>query len=282
MKKFTMLLSALLIGTVFSTVLIALDSSCPEHFADGKAPQFNNAKLAEKTVSLCFETFAVMHSGVSRTPLWSAEHLDRKQVKAAETIKRRNTFHPEEQLSPDQRSELSDYARSGFDRGHMSPSGDMPSERAQHESFSLANIIPQNPNNNQNLWAGIEERTRELVHRRGELYVITGPMFEGATLARINGRVLVPTHVFKAIYDPVRREAGAWIAPNEPGTAYQTVSIAELEKRININLFPSMPDEIKRREMNLPEPVQRKPRSKKEPAEEELLLRLLRIFGIKP
>lgn len=282
MKKFALFLSALLFGISFSSASIALSSFCPEHFAGNKAPQFNNPKLAEKTASLCFENFAVMHSGVSRTPLWSAEHLDREQVKSADVIKRRNTFHPEELLPPDQRSELGDYARSGFDRGHMAPSGDMPSESAQHESFSLANIIPQNPNNNQNLWASIEQKTRELAHRRGGLYVITGPIFEGSTLQRINGRVLVPTHVFKAIYDPARGEAGAWIAANEPGMTYQTVSIAELEKRININLFPAMPDEVKRKEMNLPEPTQRKPRSRKESEEEELLLRLLRIFGIKP
>lgn len=282
MKKFALLFSTLLISTIFSTASIALSPSCSEHFAGGKPPQFNSEKLTEKTASLCFVDFAVMHSGISRTPLWSAEHLDREQIKGAEAIKRRNTFHPEEQLSADQRSELSDYARSGFDRGHMSPSGDMSSESAQNESFSLANIIPQNPNNNQNLWASIEEKTRELAQRRGELYVITGPMFEGSTLQRINGRVLVPTHVFKAIYDPARREAGAWIAPNESGMDYQTVSIAELERRLNINLFPAMPDEIKRRKMNLPEPTQRKPRSKKETEEEEFLLRLLRIFGIKP
>ena len=56
---------------------------------------------------------------------------------------RANTFHPDPSLPPGERAELSGYARSGFDRGHMSPSGDIPDEWSQDESFSLANMIPR-------------------------------------------------------------------------------------------------------------------------------------------
>ena len=88
----------------------------------------------------------------------------------------------------------------------MALSGDMPTETSQHESFSLANMIPQDPKNNQILWQGIEEATRTLASRDGEVYVVTGPIFEGSSLERLNGRVLVPAFVFKAIYDPVRKD----------------------------------------------------------------------------
>ena len=172
-------------------------------------------------------------------------------------MKRQNTFHPEERLPAEDRAELRDYARSGFDRGHMSPSGDMPNATTQYESFSLANMIPQDPNNNQNLWAGIEEGTRKLALQEGELYVITGPIFEGSSIQRINARVLVPTHVFKVIYDPVRREAAAYVAPNVGGSEYQTVSLAELERRAGIDLLPSADARIKEAKMDLPEPTSR-------------------------
>lgn len=257
MKKIVLLFAATVAGATFSAACIAFPS-CPEHFREGRAPEFTSRKMAEKTTPLCFESYAVMHSGVSRTPLWSAERVERDKIKLAVSIKRRNAFHPEQRLAPAHRAELRDYARSGWDRGHMTPSANMASEDAQRESFSLANIIPQHPENNQNVWASIEERTRSLARQRGKLYVVTGPMFEGASLLRINGRVLVPTHVFKAIFDPVRREAGAYITENQPGSGYRTVSIAELEKRININLFPGLADEIKQRQMALPKPVQRR------------------------
>lgn len=239
---------------VFAQAGTAQTTACLEHFADHKAPVLTRPALQTKTVGLCYEAFAVLHSGVSRTPLWSAEHLTRESLTAARTIKREDTFHPEATLPPADRAQLTDYAGSGYDRGHMSPAADMPSEQAQHESFSLANIVPQNRKNNQILWAAIEGATRHMAQQNGELYVITGPLFEGDKISRINERVFVPSHVFKAVYDPQQKTGAAWIAPNIAGNDYQVISIAELEKRININLFPSLTNEIKERKAILPEP----------------------------
>jgi endonuclease G, mitochondrial len=234
--------------------------ACANHFAGGEPPSITNQSLAAKTEMLCFEGYATMHSGISRTPVWSAEHLTADRVDTAKGLKRKNTFHAEQQLPASERAELNDYAHSGFDRGHMAPSGDMPTEIAQHESFSLANMIPQNPKNNQILWEGIEEATRSLARSDGEVYVVTGPIFAGSSLQRVNGRVLVPTAVFKAIYDPARKEAGAYVTPNGPGMEYETLSIADLEKRVGINLFPKLPAQIKDAKMEMPTPTPHGPR----------------------
>jgi endonuclease G len=181
------------------TATVAAPSACPWHVADGQAPDPVDPRLSAKTRELCFVGFAVLHSGVTRTPLWAAEHLTRGRVNAAEAMERTSTFHAEPRVPPDERAELADYARSGFDRGHLAPSGDMPDERSQQESFTLANIVPQNPDNNRNLWGPIESVVRPFAQTEGELYVVTGPIFQGARLKRLHGRVLVPTHVFKGI-----------------------------------------------------------------------------------
>jgi endonuclease G, mitochondrial len=229
--------------------------SCANHFHEGQHPVITSTSLAKKTTMMCFEGYAVTYSGVSRTPLWSAEHLTAQRIDDAGRLKRINRFHTEEQLPPADRSELADFVRTGYDRGHMSPSGDMPTESAQYESFSLANMIPQAPKNNQILWEGIEEAARELTREDREIYVVTGPIFEGSNVERINGRVLVPTSIYKAIYDPARKQAGAYVTPNAPGMEYQTLSIADLEKRININLFPTLSPSIKAAKMAMPVPT---------------------------
>src|SRR4051794_21818882 len=100
----------------------ARSESCPQHFVGGKSPVLLKHQLAKGTQALCYEQFAVLHSAIVRTPLWSAEHLIRDQIEATRQLKRRSAFHHEARLPPENRAELSDYARSGYDRGHMSPS----------------------------------------------------------------------------------------------------------------------------------------------------------------
>ncbi len=250
MKKiFTVLLGVLLFTNAY-----AQTKDCEKHFFQKTAPEFTRQSLQASTVGLCFEAFAVMHSGVSKTPLWSAEHLTRDSLKAAREVPREDSFHAEEALPPKHGAQLADYARSGFDRGHMAPAADMPTRQAQHESFSLANVVPQNRRNNQQLWAAVEGATRHLTNQRGELFVLTGPLFEGDRIERIHNRVFVPTHVFKAVLDPVTHEGAAWLAPNDDSGDYQVIAIAELEKRAGINLFPKLPDAVKQKAMNLPSP----------------------------
>ncbi|MBB5694390.1 DNA/RNA non-specific endonuclease [Muricoccus pecuniae] len=153
---------------------LAATTACPEHFAFGSAPEILRPALAAQVRELCFEGYAVLHSGVSRTPLAVAEHLTRAWMAGARKVRREGSFHDEDRLPPDERARLSDYARSGFDRGHMAPSGDMATPTPMAESFSLANIVPQHPASNRCLWEGIETSVRRLATEEGEVYVVTG------------------------------------------------------------------------------------------------------------
>lgn len=232
----------------------AAEAGCAAEFADGVAPALVNPRLGQRTEPLCFRAFAVLYSGVTRTPLYSAEHLTAPRIEAARDVRRMNLFHPEERLPPDWRADLSDYARSGYDRGHMSPSGDMPDEESQAESFSLANMVPQAPRLNRGIWEGIESAIRDLALRDGSLYVITGPLFQGAQLQALKGRVLIPSDTFKAVYDPRRGGAGAYVCTNTNEPACREVSIADLSHLSGIDVFPGLPMALKETAMPLPEP----------------------------
>jgi endonuclease G, mitochondrial len=232
----------------------AQPESCPQHVAGGILPALLKPQLARGTQMLCYEEFAVLHSAAVRTPLWSAEHLTREQIEAASQLKRRNAFHSEPRLPASDRARLADYSRSGYDRGHMSPSGDMPTTNAQRESFSLANIIPQHPCNNEVLWEGIESAVRNLASAAGEIYVVTGPIYEGTDIPFLNGRVGIPSRVYKAVYDPVRRATAAYVTRNADGMDWQGISIDQLAQITGIDPFPAVPAEIKAVAMPLPTP----------------------------
>lgn len=242
-------------------VILALGGSaqavtlCPEHFAGGRPPVAANPRLGVGARALCFEAFAVLHSGATRTPLYSAERLTTKRIRAARDTPRDSSFYAEPALPPDEQATLADYARSGWDRGHLAPSGDMPNDRAQQESFSLANIVPQAPQLNRILWEGMESAIRTLTLSRGELYVVTGPIFEGAELKALNGRVVIPTHIFKAVLDPWRRQAGAYVALNVNDPDWRVVSIAELQRLTGFDVFPTLPAHAKLTALRLPAPT---------------------------
>ena len=235
----------------------AIAGGCPAYYVDGRLPEIRNPKLANATHELCYGEFGVMHSGLTRTPLWSAEFLQAGQVAAAETLTRENSFHAEARLPSGQRAELADYARSGFDRGHMAPNGDMPDRASQRDSFTLANMVPQDGDNNRHVWAGIEGAVRKMALREGALYVITGPAFLGAQLRKV-GNVIVPSHLYKVVYSPRQCAGAAWFVANEAGAVPQVLSIPELERMVGIDLLPSLTAQQKERLLRLPPIRQRR------------------------
>jgi endonuclease G len=230
-------------------------AACPEHFPEGRAPVLVQTKLEPRTRVLCYSGFAVLFSGQTRTPLWAAEHLTAERVGGARGQDRVNAFHPDSSLPFTERSELSDYARSGYDRGHMAPSGDMPDPQSQEESFSLANMVPQDPDNNRHLWAKIESEVRDLAVSEGEVYVVTGPVFTGENVQSLKGRVLVPTQIYKAVHIPKRHAAAAYLVENGPGQEIRVLSISDLRKLTGIDVFPHLPEDMKARETTLPLPA---------------------------
>lgn len=240
------------ISLLLSTTLLGSSTQCAGIYTNDEAPDILNTKLLPKTKELCYSTFAIMHSGISRTPLWSAEHLTRDSLR--KKTKRSNDYYEEELLESDERAQLSDYAHSGYDRGHMAPSADMPTKLAQHECFTLANMVPQNSDNNRGIWAAIESSTRTLAKEKGELYVITGPLFTGSTPQRLKNRVLIPTKIYKAIYNPATQKGAAYIVDNISGDHYETLSIMELEQISGIRFFPPMKPTDKQVAMKLPNP----------------------------
>jgi len=229
--------------------------TCPQLFAGGQPPALLNPKLGQRTTLLCNDAYVVLASGVTRGAVWSAEHPTVASLDAARATPREGQFHVEDRLPPGDQARLEDYRRSGFDRGHMAPSGDMPDAQSQQQTFSLANMVPQAPELNRGVWAGIETAVRHLAQRRGELFVVTGPAFQGQSLKTIGpDGVLVPSATWKAVHDPRSGGAGAYVCSNAASPRCGTMSVATLAGTIGIDPFPALPADVKAEMMALPRP----------------------------
>ena len=245
-----------LASLLWAGITHAAAAACSTFGGDGQLPVLTNAALGQKIVLLCNDGFAVLHSGISHGPLWTAEHLTEEGLERSMQIGRVvRFFHADPRLSFEERAELSDYHASDYDRGHMVCSGDEPSLRAQEQSFALSNVVPQTPELNEGIWTGVEIAVRRLAQREGELYVVTGPAF-GASVKTIGShRVFVPSATWKAVYDPVEDEAGAYFCQNSSQPTCTIISIGALTQATGVDPFPSLPDEIRQTAMTLPRPL---------------------------
>jgi endonuclease G len=92
-----------------------------------------------------------------------------------------------------------DYRNTGYDRGHIVPSGDRTRSGSDNSAtFFMTNILPQAPQNNRGVWRELEEYSRDWVYQFDwTLYILAGGYGVQDTLAA--GRVTVPSRLWKII-----------------------------------------------------------------------------------
>ncbi|MCS6777097.1 MAG: DNA/RNA non-specific endonuclease [Chloroherpetonaceae bacterium] len=91
-----------------------------------------------------------------------------------------------------------DYTGSGYDRGHLCPSGDRTATVEDNDAtFLMTNIIPQAPGNNQGPWKQLEDESREMARTGLNLYIIAGGAGSKRSIAR--GKIKVPAVMWKII-----------------------------------------------------------------------------------
>jgi endonuclease G, mitochondrial len=198
---------------------------------------------------LCRKGYLLAHSSDNKTPFWVIEHLTAEKANAK--LPRQDKFVPDPDLKKGERAELSDYQGSGFDRGHMAPSADMQwNKQAMIESFYLSNMVPQvGEGMNRGIWKDLEEYIRNWAINRDELYIITGPIYEGGVNKTIGkNKVGVPSHLYKIVYDPYRAEAIAFIMPNEKlnteDMPKHIVTIRNIEQKTGLDFLSNLDKQV--------------------------------------
>lgn len=212
-------------------------SDCPQFFPDGDRP---SVPAAQALRELCFSSFAILHSGRTKTPVFVVQRLNRKMLLQAQNVDRHDNFYEEARLPVRDRATLADYRGSGYSRGHMAPAGDMHDPVAMAQSFSLANIVPQDQRHNGGAWSRIEQDTRKYVMRaHGDVFIYTGPVYSVSPQHIGRGRVAVPDYLYKLVYDP--RSGRSWVhwhANSAQTKAGRPISYEEFVRRTGLQLLP--------------------------------------------
>ena len=229
--------AAMLVTILWMTTANAAFEKCKNIFYNDSPPTITNPSLSQKSFDLCYSQFAVLYSGVSKTPIYSAEKLTKQNILDGQAFKRSNNFH-EEQGIPDQyRASVSEYYASGYDKGHAAPYADFGTATAQYESFTLTNVMPQSPKNNQQAWRLLEESVRKNVLSTGEdAYIFTGAAYLDHSVKKV-GSILVPDHIYKVVFYPEKNIKEAYLIENKDDAALQKLNISALESKVHISFY---------------------------------------------
>lgn len=224
------LIDFLLIGLLsVSSLINEVDAAennfvhCGKHFHRNMEPSIPAIRGSEGQLAyLCYDEFAVLYLLNGRVPMYSAQVLNKDEVEKGYEVGRssKEAFHEELRLPSFSRSTVEGYKQLNrltgnmfYDRGHLTPSADMPTVKSEYESFSLANIVPQAPSMNRGPWAEVEKATRRYVKRASsDVYIVTGVLFTRD--AKVINGIYVPSHLWKAVFDPVVNKGWVHIMPN--------------------------------------------------------------------
>ena len=148
-----------------------------------------------------------------------------------------------------EQASLSDYKNSRYDRGHLARANLFTENyESMSTSFLLSNIIPQLKSNNRyGAWKKLEKLEFENIQTRGELLIVSGPVFS-LNPKRLGGnKVCVPKSLFKVMLDPNKGDAIGFIIPNDYEVkSYDSfsMSVNEVEKVVGLDFFSELHDEF--------------------------------------
>lgn len=154
-------------------------SACDFLWKDVGEPVSNKDERFGDYVEICKPEFLVRHNNTTRTPDWVIERLTEDIVTG--TNKRpRVKFAPDPAVPEGKSAVDTDYARSLYARGHQAASADFKSNLDwMKQTFVFSNAVPQEgPGFNSSIWSQFEDMVRDLAVSRGEIIVITGPVYQ--------------------------------------------------------------------------------------------------------
>lgn len=191
---------------------------------------------------ICREGYFTIHDNKAKIPVVSAYVLTPENVAGACAV-RDSSFEVDRSLPPLGRSGNKDYAKSGYDIGHMVSAEDLKySEIAQATAALLSNAAPQEPGFNRGVWKKLEDTTRGWVlSRENPILVYVGPVYSRTQSTTIGkGRVTVPHAFYRILVDTVTGDVQVFLLLHETSreelSTFNT-SLAEVQRQTGVQ-FP--------------------------------------------
>ena len=208
-----------------------------------KQAPYGYPQTDKRGIPICRVGYVTLNDTDAKLPIWTSYVLHPEY--ALGCVPRSNSFAADASLPKGMRAEVADYARSGYDIGHIAPNADMSRfDQTELESFLLTNMAPQLPGLNRGIWKLLETNVRGWTVQRGHPYVVyAGPLYgRGDKTIGLN-KVVVPHGFYKIVIDMTTHETAGFMFPhignqgNDLTKVRAPISAIEQEARVAFS-FP--------------------------------------------
>lgn len=204
--------------------------------------------------------YALSYNSAEGGPNWVSWHLEAANL----GDEPRGKFRPDPMLPDPWQIRPNDYRGSGYDRGHVCPSGDRTATEEDNDAtFMMSNMLPQTAALNQHVWKDLEDYCRDLAKDGNELYIVAGGISSVKRIGR--SKINVPAQCWKIALvlpegdnDLSRIDANtriiAVLMPNQENKQVEkaqwsqyATSVAQIEKATGYDFFPNVPVNVRRK-----------------------------------
>lgn len=174
-------------------------------------------QTSKQGVAICRTGYVTLNDTSAKLPIWVSYTLYPEY--ALGCVPRSNGFAPDQSLPKGMRAELSDYAKSGYDIGHVVPNADQSRfDQTEKESFLLTNMFPQKPGLNRGIWKLLETSVRGWSTQLGHpLVVYAGPIYGPGDSTIGANNVVIPHAFFKIVIDTTTNQVAGFLFNHEGG-----------------------------------------------------------------
>jgi endonuclease G len=169
------------------------------------------AQTARQLQPICRQAYLVAYDAPAKLPNYVAYTLT--PPNALGCVARTNAFAADQSIQGG--ATPADYAGTGYDKGHMSPDGDLSWDtQVEFESFLMTNMSPQAGSLNRGIWKLLETSVRGWAVQRNQTFTIIAGGIYDATDKKIGSGVVVPHGFYKIVINQATGEIAGWAFPH--------------------------------------------------------------------
>ena len=160
---------------------------------------------------ICRQAYLVGYDAAAKLPKYVTYEL--LPQNALGCVARTNAFAADQSVQGG--ATPADYAGTGYDKGHMSPDGDLSWDpQVEFESFLMTNMSPQAGSLNRGIWKLLETSVRGWTVQRNQSYTVYVGGVYNAQDKKIGNGVVVPHGFYKIVINNQTKEIAGWAFPH--------------------------------------------------------------------